>query len=109
MQRSNRLAHVTSTSRLDKILRSPFLWWALTGAGAMALIVALVYAEENWRGQRAWSAYHRVLLAKGVDFNWRALAPAPVPDRDNFAATPFLAALFDFVPGTHTPRNMAAY
>ena len=108
MQFSNRPAESTSTSR-SKILRWPFLWWGLSGAGAVLLLVALVYAEENWRGQRAWTAYHRVLLAKGVDFNWRALAPPPVPDRDNFAATPFFAALFDFVPGTHTPRNMAAY
>jgi hypothetical protein len=49
------------------------------------------------------------LVAKGVDFNWHALAPPPVADADNFAMTPFLAALFDYVPGTHTPRDMAAF
>ena len=48
-------------------------------------------------------------MVKGVDFNWHALAPPTVADADNFAMTPFLAALFDFLPGTHTPRNMTAY
>jgi hypothetical protein len=85
------------------------LWWTATALFVPALLLSFFYAEENWRGQRAWNSYHRLLLAKGVDFNWRALAPPPVADRDNFAATPFFAALFDYAPGTRTPRNMAAY
>jgi hypothetical protein len=82
------------------------------GLGALVFLsvfLALLYAEENWRGRRTWSEYQRRLAAKGVDFNWHSLAPPPVADADNFAATPFLAALFDFAPGTHTPRDMAAY
>jgi hypothetical protein len=31
-----------------------------------------------------------------------------VPDNQNFAATPFLAPLFDFLPGTQQPRDPAA-
>jgi hypothetical protein len=85
------------------------LWWGLAVLAALLLLLAFLYAEENWRGRRAWLAYNRLLTAKGVDFNWHALAPPPVRDADNFAMTPFLAALFDFVPGTHTPRDMAAY
>src|SRR5207302_1743809 len=85
------------------------LWLALAGLAALLLLLALLYGEENWRGRRAWTASQRPLAAKGVDFNWHSLAPPPVPDADNFATTPFLAALFDFAPGTHTPRDMAAY
>lgn len=81
----------------------------LVGIVVLSLFLVLFYAEENWRGRRAWAIYQRTLKAKGVDFNWRSLSPAPVADGDNFAATPFFAALFDFAPGTHTPRNMAAY
>jgi hypothetical protein len=98
-----------SASKTGRLFRWPSLWWCLAGMAAVLVLLALFYAEENWRGQRAWRAYHRLLLAKGIDFNWRALAPPPVPDRENFASTPFLAALFDYAPGTHTPRNMAAY
>ena len=75
----------------------------------LALLVALFYAEENWRGRRDWERYRANLAARKIDFNWHRLAPPSVPDRDNFAATPFLAALFDFAPGTHTPRDLAAY
>jgi hypothetical protein len=109
MQFSTRQAKSKPASPLRRVFRSPALSWGLAGVSAIVLLVALLYAEENWRGQRAWTAYHRLLLAKGVDFNWGALAPPPVAERDNFAATPFFAALFDYAPGTHTPRNMAAY
>ena len=54
---------------------------------AMSLFLALLYAEENWRGRRTWNTYQRRLAAKGVDFNWHSLAPPPVPDAENFAAT----------------------
>jgi len=81
----------------------------LAGLVGLPLFVLLFYAEEDWRGKRAWAGYQRVLKTKGVDFDWRSLAPAPVADRDNFASTPFFAALFDFTPGTHTPRDMAAF
>ena len=85
------------------------LWWIPGGPLVLLLLVLLFYTNENWRGRRAWAAYQRVLQADGVDFNWHALTPPPVADRDNFAATPFFATLFDYVPGTHTPRDVVAY
>ena len=97
------------TSRFNRIFCWRTLWQGLVGIVVLSLFVMLFYAEEDWRGKRAWANYQRVLKTKGVDFNWRSLAPVPVADGDNFAATPFFAALFDFAPGTHTPRNMAAY
>ena len=85
------------------------LWLTAGGLLALLLLGPLFYAGENWRGHRAWAACQRVLQAQGVDFNWHVLAPPPVADRDNFATTPFLAALFDYLPGTRTPRDLAAY
>ncbi len=104
MQFSTRPPQSKPVTRFRRLLR-----WSAGSLTALLLLVTIFYAEENWRGQRAWAAYERGLRAKGVDFNWHALAPPPVADRDNFAATPFFAALFDYAPGTHTPRDVAAY
>jgi len=78
------------------------------GALSLAALTVLFYGEENWRGRHAWSRYHEA-AARRVDFKWQSLAPPPIADQDNFAATPFLAALFDLIPGTHTPRDLPAY
>src|SRR5437660_9002809 len=109
MQFSTRPNDPKPKPRFGWLRRWRVLWLGLAALAALSLLLALLYGEENWRGRRAWTAYQRQLTAKGVNFNWHTLAPPPVADADNFAATPFLAALFDFVPGTHTPRDMAAY
>jgi len=83
--------------------------WGLIGLVALSLVVVLIYAEENWRGKRAWEECRRRLAVRGVELNWRGMAPPAVPDEENFAATPFLAALFDYLPGTYTPRDLQAY
>jgi hypothetical protein len=64
---------------------------------AVACVIALVvlfYAEENWRGKHAWEKYRREREAKGDSFEWSAIVPPPVPDDQNFAATPLFAELF---------------
>jgi hypothetical protein len=76
------------TSWFNRIFRWRTLRRGLVGIGVLALFLVLFYAEENWRGKRAWAGYQRVLKTKGVDFNWRSRAPPPVADRDNFATTP---------------------
>jgi hypothetical protein len=76
---------------------------------AVALLIVLLYVEENRRGKRSWEAVRRHLAARGIELDWRKLTPSPGADADNFAATPFLAALFDYLPGTYTPRDLEAY
>jgi hypothetical protein len=56
----------------------------LVGIAVLATLVALLYAEEDWRGKRAWENCKRELAAKGVDLNWSDYIPAPVPDDQNF-------------------------
>jgi hypothetical protein len=73
-------------------------------AGLFTLI-ALFHAEENWRGKRAWESCKREMEATGVIFDFTKYVPPPVPDDQNFAMTPFLAPLFDFIPGTQRPRD----
>jgi hypothetical protein len=64
----------------------------------LATVLALFYAEENWRGKRAWEKCKSELLAQGVELDWHKFIPPPVPDEQNFAMTPFLAPLFNFNP-----------
>ena len=96
-----------SSSRRGALWR--VLKWTAIGVGALALIVALVWVEEDRRGKRAWETTRRRLAARGIELDWRKLAPAPADDADNFATTPFLAPLFDYLPGTYTPRDLQAY
>ncbi|HWX22245.1 MAG TPA: hypothetical protein VN578_20275 [Candidatus Binatia bacterium] len=58
-------------------------------------LVALAYAEENWRGKHAWQTFRRESEAKGEKFDLAALAPPPVPDEKNFALTPLLKPVLE--------------
>jgi len=73
-----------------------FLGRVLVGFAALVTLLAIFYAEENWRGKRAWESCRSELIARGVELNWHQLAPPRVPDDQNFAMTPFLAPLLDF-------------
>ena len=74
---------------------------------ALLVAIALVFAEENWRGRAAWESCRHGLEAKGVQIDWHRFVPRPVPDEQNFAMTPFLAPLFDFNPKPLQPGQTA--
>jgi hypothetical protein len=61
---------------------------------AVATLVALVYAVENWRGKRAWEKCKRELTAKGAKLDWEAHIPAPVPDEQNIYKAPKIGDWF---------------
>jgi hypothetical protein len=88
--------------------RGRFFIRCLFGLAWLAMLLVLFYAEENWRGARALESYKRQLAAKGETLDWKAFVPPAVPDSENFAMTPFLAPLFDFIPGTQTWRDINA-
>src|ERR1051325_2725247 len=58
------------------------------GLACCATLAALFYAEEDWRGTRAWHQYRRKSEADGAQLDLAAFVPQPVPDEQNFAATP---------------------
>src|SRR6266436_866175 len=58
-------------------------------------LLALYYAEENWRGQRVWKSYRQELEAHGGQLDYRAFIPKPVPEEQNFAAAPFVRSWFE--------------
>jgi hypothetical protein len=62
--------------------------------GGFTLLVAIFYAEENWRGQRAWENCKRQLEAKGETLDSNAYIPPPVPDDQNFFKASMMAEWF---------------
>ena len=71
-----------------------FLRWFGRSVLALSALVAVVYVVENWRGKHAWEKYRHEREAKGDSFEWSSIVPPPVPDAENFAATPLFAELF---------------
>jgi hypothetical protein len=57
-------------------------------------LIALFYAEENWRGHRAWNKVRRGLEERGELVHFAAFIPKPIPDDQNFAATPVVQSWF---------------
>lgn len=59
----------------------------------LATLVALLYAVENWRGRRAWLEFKRSEEALGERFDLSAYVPPPVPEQENFFASPLWSDL----------------
>jgi len=66
----------------------------LIGVAWLVTLVALLHAEENWRGWHAWSKYRHALEARGGHVDLKEVIPPPVPDEQNFAATPVVKSWF---------------
>ena len=93
----------TLTPPARKMFGNRFFTWRLMRKvlfvlAALITLGALFLAEENWRGSRAWTNYKRTMEAKGEHFDAALLIPAKVPDDENFAVTPLLAAAFTLPP-----------
>ncbi len=80
----------------------------LIALASLIALIALFYAEEDLRGKWAWEKYKREWEAKGEKFDFASLAPPPVPDNQNFAMTPLLKPIFDYVHVTNStePRKV---
>lgn len=88
-------------------LRRIFSWRGLLFlAAALVTSAALLLAEENWRGGRAWKNYKRAQEAKGERFDIARLIPPPVADEQNLGALPFFNITnADSGPMTGKPSN----
>lgn len=60
----------------------------------MLTLIAAIYTEENWRGQRAWAQCKRDLIAAGYEMDWHNLIPPPVPDEQNVFKAPHMQEWF---------------
>jgi hypothetical protein len=56
----------------------------LIALAMLVTLIAILYAEEDWRGKRAWENCKRELEAKGMVLDWDKFIPPPVPDDQNF-------------------------
>jgi hypothetical protein len=98
------LALVTALAlALIVMLASVFIDWlfcwrnlrrCLFGVACLVTLVALFYAEEDLRGKWAWEKFKHEWEAKGEHFDLASLAPAPVPDDQNFAMAPVVASTY---------------
>jgi hypothetical protein len=59
------------------------------------MLIALFYAEEDWRGWHAWQKFKHEWEAKGEKFDFASFVPQPVPDDQNFALTPIVASAWE--------------
>jgi hypothetical protein len=57
----------------------------LFSLACLATLIALIYAEEDWRGWHAWNQFKHEWEAKGEKFDYASIVPTPVPDNQNFA------------------------
>ncbi len=85
-------------------------WWnlgrkAIFALALLATLLALFYAEENWRGARAWSACQSALAAQGESLDRAVFLGPPVPPERNLAAVPVFAnwGPYTVEPGTGRP------
>ena len=67
----------------------------LDGLRFIGVFGLLFYAEENWRGRRAWNYYRHELEAKGEKLDFKSFIPPPVPDEQNFAMAPVVTTACD--------------
>ena len=66
----------------------------LIGVAILITAIAFLHVEENWRGNRRWNNYRKELEARGAQLEFAAFLPKPIPDEQNFAATPMLTKWF---------------
>jgi hypothetical protein len=58
------------------------------------LLVGMFYAEENWRGKRAWEKCKRALSTQGIALDWTNYIPAAVPENENIFGVPEMVTWF---------------
>jgi hypothetical protein len=80
--------------RTSRLFENRWLRRCLAGFGALAALVGIFYAEEDWRGRKDWNQYREATEARGESLDLRSYIPKPVPDDQNFCATPVLKSTF---------------
>jgi hypothetical protein len=52
-------------------------------------VIVLFYQLDDWRGRHDWNKYRQNYEARVAPLDLQAYIPKPIPDSENFAATPF--------------------
>ena len=83
-------------------LEIQFLRRRFFALACLVTFVALINAEENWRGKRAWENFKQEWEAKGEHFDLSSFIPPPVSDEQNLAMTPLFKPTYNFTRATNT-------
>ena len=75
-------------------------WWLLA-FGIFLALIPFFYAEENWRGHRAWDNYRHELEAQGEKLDFADYIPPRVPDEKNFAFAPVVMTTWNWLLDTN--------
>jgi hypothetical protein len=74
------------------------------------LLIAALLAAMIWQTRRAnhqaWLDYQAAAAARGDRLELEAYIPPPIPDAENFAATPAIAAWFDYTVDPVTKKRL---
>jgi len=74
---------------LTRLIRFFWSWGFLKFLLFAITLVLLLYAEEDWRGARAWAATKAKWEAKGESLDYYGkFIPPPIPNVENLAAVP---------------------
>ncbi|MFO1461219.1 MAG: hypothetical protein U1G08_17680 [Verrucomicrobiota bacterium] len=68
----------------------------LFGVLLLATVLALVWAFENWRGERQWQALVQAYAAKGDPLDGSGILPPVIPPDQDAATTPLLRPLTEY-------------
>ena len=68
----------------------------------LVTLVVMFYAEEKFRGKRAWNRYREAAAARGVQLDFAATIPPPIPDEQNAAMTPLIQTWLPKLKPEHT-------
>jgi hypothetical protein len=82
--------------------------WCLYVLLLLAALWTAFCLEERWRGNRQWQAYRTAAQARGAKLDLANFVRPPVPEAENFAATPLVAELFHAVEAGREPANWFA-
>jgi hypothetical protein len=82
--------------------------WPLLCLGYLVVLVGLFYAEEDWRGRRAWNQYRKAVEARGDHLDFKAYIPKTVPEEENFAATTIPRSWMQNVGSSLLPNDLYA-
>ena len=88
----NPSSRTTSRRPLWFRLARGLFFFALT----LGTLLALLWAFENWRGERQWQALVKSYAAKGDPLDAFGTIPATIPDDQNVAMTPLLKPLLEY-------------
>ncbi|MDA0813361.1 MAG: hypothetical protein O3C21_13360, partial [Verrucomicrobia bacterium] len=75
---------------VSTLMGSKFFTIALTGIGLMVSLGAIVAAYEGSRSKSRMEKLTAMLKADGIELTIESILPEPVPDDQNFMATPSL-------------------